>query len=91
MHKINVYIVLFFQIVLARVATFFTKSPLEGAQTSIHCAVCEELEVTRKFVVDYIKSRSPMLKPLMMTYLNICGKSVLRWWDCNNCEITGES
>ena len=52
------------QNIFTQFSTFFTKSPLEGAQTSIHCAVCEKMEgVTGKFVVD-CKVKKPNVEAL---------------------------
>ena len=40
-------------LILAVRITQFGKTPLQGAQTSIHCAVSEEMEgVTGKFLTD---------------------------------------
>ena len=54
------------------------KTTLEGAQTTVYCAVSEEMEgVTGQYLDDCKITKLETLKPLMMTLQRSSGKSVL--------------
>ena len=52
--------------VLWKFSYLFTKSPRQGAQTSIHCAVCDEVQgVSGEFFVD-CQVRKKLVNPLVL-------------------------